>query len=147
MKITITREMALLMFFWLPKIWSFPKVGTDPKEARYWLKYFSASVDEYNTFAVVCVDHDVLTCTNKVNPMMSPGVKFSQFCIFLKKSVSLAVSYHFLLFFFPPHLLYSFYPFYSPSCPFILLYYLMFPFLPLYSPLFSSFPFIPLDSL
>ncbi|XP_059167219.1 N-acetylglutamate synthase, mitochondrial-like [Physella acuta] len=36
------------------------EIGTDPKEARYWLKNFKSSVENSDVFMVVTVEHDVM---------------------------------------------------------------------------------------
>ncbi|CAL1534517.1 unnamed protein product [Lymnaea stagnalis] len=36
------------------------EIGTDPKEARYWLKNFKSSVESSEVFMVVCVENDVM---------------------------------------------------------------------------------------
>lgn len=36
------------------------EIGTDPKEARYWLKNFTSSAESSKVFMVLCVEHEVL---------------------------------------------------------------------------------------
>ena len=41
-------------------------MGTDPKEARYWLNQFQQSSDSSDPFAVVQVDNEVFDCPDMV---------------------------------------------------------------------------------
>ena len=42
------------------------QVGTDPKEARYWLQQFQQTSDSDIPFAIVQVDNEVLDCPDMV---------------------------------------------------------------------------------
>ncbi|CAD5120902.1 DgyrCDS9455 [Dimorphilus gyrociliatus] len=47
------------------------EIGTDPKEARFWMKQFTAAVDPFKPFAIVQIDNHVFTNRESVKKLGS----------------------------------------------------------------------------